>query len=112
MLSACMEYKDLQSDNGIANADTQRDGITNPVEQLARGSPPQPSQREGATPAHLKPIYAGGLQIRLNKVYILSLVQAPSLWEGWGGLHLKTYKIWTTTTLMTIGQPAMTPTRV
>ena len=33
--SGGMEYKDLQSDNdnGIANADTQGDGITNPVEQ-------------------------------------------------------------------------------
>ena len=31
-----MEYKDILSGNGITNADTQRDGITNPVEQLAR----------------------------------------------------------------------------
>jgi len=33
--SACMEYKDLQSgnDNGITNADTQGNGISNPVEQ-------------------------------------------------------------------------------
>ena len=28
------EYKDLQSDNGIANADTQHDGISNTVERL------------------------------------------------------------------------------
>jgi len=34
-----MEYKDLQSNNGngITNADTQRDGIANPVEQLGTG---------------------------------------------------------------------------
>jgi hypothetical protein len=37
--SACMEYKDLQSDNGngITNADIQGDGVFNPVEQLATG---------------------------------------------------------------------------
>ena len=34
------DYKDLQSDNdnGIANADIQHDGITNPVEQFADGA--------------------------------------------------------------------------
>ena len=33
MLSACMEYKDMLSDNGIANADIPHDGISNPVER-------------------------------------------------------------------------------
>ena len=42
MLSACMEYKDLQSEqpaygSGITNADTQHDGISNTVEQPADG---------------------------------------------------------------------------
>ena len=44
ILSACMEYKDLQSEqpadgNGIANADTQGDGISNPVEQWGQEKP-------------------------------------------------------------------------
>ena len=77
---------DLQSgnDNGITNADTQGDGISNPVEQWGRGAYPQPLPRG-------------------RGVYILSLVQAPSLWErlrvgelcsgmGWGGLHFNNIK--------------------
>ena len=34
MLSACMEYKDMLSDNGIANADIPHDGIANPAERV------------------------------------------------------------------------------
>ena len=47
MLSACMEYKDMLSDNGIANADIPHDGIANPVEQLAlyKHSKPMPMNR-------------------------------------------------------------------
>ena len=42
-----MEYKDLQSEqpangNGITNADTQRDGITNPDEQPAEDNGVRP----------------------------------------------------------------------